>query len=57
LGISLLARFRRRRADADLERAIALFEETEHISTSRIERASVECDRFGGPGIRPRARG
>jgi hypothetical protein len=39
-GISLLARFRRRRAAADLERAIALFEETEHISTSRIERAS-----------------
>jgi tetratricopeptide (TPR) repeat protein len=41
LGVSLLARFRRRRASADLDRAIALFEETARITASRIERASA----------------
>lgn len=41
LGVSLLARFRRRRASADLDRAIALFEETAQITSSRIERASA----------------
>lgn len=41
LGVSLLARFRRRRAQADLDRALALFEETARITTSRIERASA----------------
>lgn len=41
LGVSLLARFRRRRVSADLDRAIALFEETARITSSRIERASA----------------
>jgi tetratricopeptide (TPR) repeat protein len=41
LGVSLLARFRRRRASADLDQGIALFKETARITTSRIERASA----------------
>jgi hypothetical protein len=41
LGVSLLARFRRRRSLADLERAIGLFDEAAQTSGSRIERASA----------------
>ncbi|GDY33936.1 CHAT domain-containing protein [Gandjariella thermophila] len=41
LGISLLDRFRRRRASADLDRAIALFEETARTATSWVVRASA----------------
>jgi hypothetical protein len=41
LGVSLLARFRRRRAPADLDRAIALFEEAEQSSALALERASA----------------
>lgn len=41
LGVSLLARFRRRRDLADLERAIALFAEAAGATTSAVERASA----------------
>jgi hypothetical protein len=41
LGVSLLARFRRRRDTDDLDRAIALFDEAQRASGSRIERASA----------------
>jgi tetratricopeptide (TPR) repeat protein len=41
LGVSLLARFRRRRAVGDLDRAIDLFAATARVSASRIERASA----------------
>jgi hypothetical protein len=41
LGVSLLARFRRRRDLADLERAIALFAGAAGATTSAVERASA----------------
>jgi Tetratricopeptide repeat len=41
LGVSLLARFRRRRASQDLDRAIARVEDTERRSTYALERASA----------------
>jgi tetratricopeptide (TPR) repeat protein len=41
LGVSLLARFRRRRARADLDRAVALFGDAARLTTSAIDRASA----------------
>lgn len=41
LGVSLLARFRRRRRWTDLDRAVALFAETAQGTSSAIERASA----------------
>ena len=41
LGVSLLARFRRRRCERDLDRAIELFEETARVTTSAIDRAAA----------------
>lgn len=41
LGVSLLARFRRRRSVQDLDRAIALFGQTARTTTSAVERASA----------------
>lgn len=41
LGVSPLAQFRRRGTQANLDRALALFEGTAQITISRIERASA----------------
>jgi Tetratricopeptide repeat len=41
LGVSLQARFRRRRSVEDLDRAIGLFADTARTTASRVERASA----------------
>jgi tetratricopeptide (TPR) repeat protein len=60
LGVSLLARFRRRRVRADLDRAVTLFAETARRTSSAIERASALNSqanalylRFDATGDRP----
>ena len=52
LGVSLLARFRRRRAPEDLDRAIALFEEAYRGATSPVERASALNSQANGTSLR-----
>lgn len=52
LGVSLLARFRRRRAPSDLGRAIALFEEAYRSATSPVQRASALNSQANGTSLR-----
>ncbi len=52
LGVSLLARFRRRRATSDLDQAITLFEEVYRSAASPIERASALNSQANGLSLR-----
>ena len=52
LGVSVLARFRRRRAPQDLDRAIALFDEARRSSSSPTERASALNSQANGMSLR-----
>jgi tetratricopeptide (TPR) repeat protein len=52
LGVSLLARFRRRRSEHDLDRAIELFEETARVTTSAIDRAAARNSQANALSLR-----